>query len=263
MALSATETAARSSASTRTTGGTSRIVDGPQLAFRRDQPGPPRVWVCQTHTSPFSPFSGGKGCLDCSFFSRCAPRVGQQVLTCRAISYAMRTALKSRGENTVASDIHTGPHGPADRQRRRAQRHNSSEGQSLQVVLDAPRRRGPACASAPRQRALALRETTASATEIAARLDVSVERARRLIEEAEQLRDLERYRCERFGRADPRTVRAASRKTRPSTRRGRQAAREPTGSSFVARWPLRQQRAGSRRQVRPGKLAPRSPSRWP
>lgn len=53
----------------------------------------------------------------------------------------------------------------------------------------------PACASRWRQRALALRETDGLSDEqIAARLDVTVERARRLIEEAEQLRDLERYR---------------------------------------------------------------------
>ena len=55
----------------------------------------------------------------------------------------------------------------------------------------------PACAPRRRQRALALRETDGLSDEqIAARLDVSVERARRLIEEAEQLRDLERYRCD-------------------------------------------------------------------
>jgi len=51
-----------------------------------------------------------------------------------------------------------------------------------------------ACASRRRERALALRETDGLSDEqVAARLDVTVERARRLIEEAEQLRDLERY----------------------------------------------------------------------
>jgi len=55
----------------------------------------------------------------------------------------------------------------------------------------------PACAARCRRRALALRERYGLGDEqIAARLDVSVEKARRLIEEAEQLRDLQQYRCD-------------------------------------------------------------------
>ncbi len=52
----------------------------------------------------------------------------------------------------------------------------------------------PACAARRRQRALELREKDRLSDEqVAASLDVSVERALRFIEEAEQLRDLERY----------------------------------------------------------------------
>ncbi len=51
-----------------------------------------------------------------------------------------------------------------------------------------------ACAARRRQRALRLRETDGLSDEqIAARLNVTIEKARRLVEEAEQLRDLERY----------------------------------------------------------------------
>lgn len=50
------------------------------------------------------------------------------------------------------------------------------------------------CAARARRRALGLREKHGLRDEqIAARLQVSLERARRLIEEAEQLRDLEQY----------------------------------------------------------------------
>lgn len=53
----------------------------------------------------------------------------------------------------------------------------------------------PACAARRRQRALRLRERDGLNDEqIAATLSVTIEKARRLIEEAEQLRDLERYR---------------------------------------------------------------------
>ena len=55
----------------------------------------------------------------------------------------------------------------------------------------------PGVPSRRRRRALALRERSGLRDEqIAARLDVTVERARRLIEEAEQLRDLQQYKCD-------------------------------------------------------------------
>jgi plasmid maintenance system antidote protein VapI len=115
----------------------------------------------------------------------------------------------------------------------------------------------PACASRQRRRALALRERDGLAEEqIAVRLGVTVARAKRLIEEAEQLRDLEQYKRDSIPVAPIRDLFERRLQEDPSLNQAHVAARMETNRIELLRAVGLQPTASRvvRGKRRPGKL---------